>query len=188
MRLFIAIDIDEKNKAALDNLQAQFRSKADVRKGDVKWVAVDNIHLTLKFLGEVDENKLPEISKITEETASSYKPFQLAVENVGYFGGKSATVLWVGTGEGTGALLQIQKNLETRLAAIGYPAEEREFSSHITIARIKNHKAGVKIAQLAQEYKNFKLGTLSVNSICVYKSQLTPDGPIYTLLGSYKLK
>jgi 2'-5' RNA ligase len=188
MRLFIAIDIDEKNKAALSDLQTQLRSKADVRKSDVKWVAVGNIHLTLKFLGEVEEDKLPEICRITEQTTSSYKPFQLSVETVGHFGGKSATVLWVGTGAGTQELLQLQKDLETRLASAGWPAEERPFNSHLTLARIKNPKAGFKIAQLAQEYKNFKLGTLSVNSLGVYKSQLTPDGPIYTLLGDYKLK
>lgn len=188
MRLFIAIDIDEKNMVAINDLQKELRSKADVRAGDVKWVTAKNIHLTLKFLGEVEEGKLPEICKITEETASSYKQFQLSIESVGHFGGKSATVLWVGTGAGTQELLQLQKDLETRLASVGYPPEQREFSSHLTLARIRNPKAGFKIAQLTQQYKNFELGTLAVNSICVYKSQLTPDGPVYTLLGNYKLK
>jgi 2'-5' RNA ligase len=188
MRLFIAIDIDEKNKAALSDLQTQLRSKADVKKGDVKWVSVGNIHLTLKFLGEVEEDKLPEICMITEDVASSHEPFDLSIESVGHFGGKSATVLWVGTGEGTQELLQLQKDLETGLASAGWPAEERLFSGHLTLARIKNPKAGFKIPQLAQQYKNFELGVLSVDSINVYKSQLTPDGPVYTLLGNYKLK
>ena len=188
MRLFIAIDIDEKNMVALNDLQTQLRAKANVKAGDVKWVTAKNIHLTLKFFGEVEDDKLPEICRITEETASSYEQFQLSIESVGHFGGKSATVLWVGTGAGTQELLQLQKDLEARLASVGWPAEEREFNGHLTLARIKNPKAGFKIAQLAQQYKNFKLGTLAVNSICVYKSQLTPDGPIYTLLGNYKLK
>jgi len=188
MRLFIAIDIDEENMVALNDLQKQLRTKANVKAGDVKWVTAKNIHLTLKFLGEVEDDKLPEICRIAEDVASSHKPFALSIESVGHFGGKSATVLWVGSGKGTEELLQIQKDLETRLAAVGYPAEERPFSSHLTLARIRNPKAGFKIAQLSQQYKNFELGTLAVNSICVYKSQLTPDGPIYTLLGDYKLK
>ncbi len=188
MRLFIAIDIDEKNMVALNDLQKQLRAKANVKAGDVKWVTAKNIHLTLKFLGEVEDDKLPEICKITEETASFYKQFQLSIETVGHFGGKIATVLWVGTGTGTEELLRLQKDLEEKFASAGWPAEERPFSGHLTLARIKNPKAGFKIAQLTQQYKNFELGVLSVDSINVYKSQLTPDGPVYTLLGNYKLK
>ncbi len=188
MRLFIAIDIDEKNMVAINDLQKQLRAEANAKAGDVKWVTAKNIHLTLKFLGEVEEDKLPEICQITEDVAVSYKPFDLSIESVGHFGGKSATVLWVGTSAETEELLQMQKDLEEKFASAGWPAEEREFSGHLTLARIKNPKAGFKIAQLAERYKNFKIGTLAVNSICVYKSQLTPDGPVYTLLGNYKLK
>ena len=188
MRLFIAIDIDEKNMVALNDLQKELRTKANVKAGDVKWVTAKNIHLTIKFFGEVDDEKLPEICEIAEEVASSYKSFKLAIESVGHFGGKIATVLWVSSGEGTEELLQLQKDLEDRLAEAGWPAEEREFSGHLTLARIRNPKAGFKIAQLAEQYKNSKVGVLSVNSICIYKSQLTPEGPVYTLLGCYKLK
>jgi len=188
MRLFIAIDIDEKNMVALNDLQKQLRAKANVKAGDVKWVTAKNIHLTLKFFGEVEEDKLPEICKITEDVASSHESFELSLESVGHFGGKSATVLWVGACAGTEEMLQLQKDLEEKFASAGWPAEERPFSGHLTLARIKNPKAGFKIAQLAQQYKNFELGVLSVDSINVYKSQLTPDGPIYTLLGNYKLK
>ena len=188
MRLFIAIDIDEKNMVALNDLQKQLRSKAGVQAGDVKWVTAKNIHLTIKFLGEVEDDKLTGICNIVKDIAPAHKSFELFVESVGHFGGRSATVLWVGTGKGTEELLQLQKDLEAKFAADGWPAEERQFSGHLTLARIRNPKAGFKIAQLSEQYKNFELGVLSVDSISVYKSQLTPDGPIYTLLGNYKLK
>ena len=109
MRLFIAIDIDEKNMVALNDLQKQLRYKANVKAGDVKWVTAKNIHLTLKFFGEVEDDKLPEICMITEDVASSHGPFELSLESVGHFGGKSATVLWVGSGAGTQELLAAPK-------------------------------------------------------------------------------
>ena len=188
MRLFIAVEIDRQKLDALGELQKQLRSEADVRGGDVKWVSPQNMHLTLKFLGEIDEGKLSEISAITEKVAASHKSFGLSMQSVGWFGGKSATVLWVGAGAGANELLALQKDLEAQLALAGWPAEDRPFSCHLTIARVKNHKAGLKLAQLAEQYKNFEPGTLSVDSLSVYKSQLTPTGPVYTLLGNYKLK
>jgi 2'-5' RNA ligase len=96
MRVFIAIDIDEKTRAAIADVQEQLNAKVDIKKGDVKWVEPKNIHLTLKFLGEIDDSKLPEIQEITEQVAEAHKNFTLDIESVGSFGGRSAKVVWVG--------------------------------------------------------------------------------------------
>ena len=167
MRVFIAIDIDKQIRAGLSRLQKELISKTNFGKSDVKWVEPDNVHLTLKFLGEIK--------------------VELAVESVGCFGGRSAKVLWVGLGEGGDNLLQLQKDLDEQLALAGWPPESREFTGHLTLCRAKNPKAGFKLAEIIKDYKDFKLGDMSVDSVCVYQSQLTPSGPIYTLLGKYKM-
>jgi len=187
MRCFIAIDIDEKIRKAIADLQKQLAAKVDIKKGDVKWVEPENIHLTLKFLGEVDDAKLPEIRGITEQVASAHNKFTLDIETVGSFGGRSAKVVWVGAGKGADELLALQKDLDEHLTRAGYPSEEREFSAHLTLCRVRNPKAGIKLAEACKAFSDYKLGSISADALCVYQSQLTPAGPIYTLLASFKL-
>jgi 2'-5' RNA ligase len=188
MRVFIAIDIDEQIRKALGRLQNEMRSKADIRKGDVKWVNPDVMHLTLKFLGEIKDVQSVDVCNITKEVAGRHGNFELEVEKVGYFGGKSARVLWVGTGQNCENLLQLQSDLEQELASAGWPRETRKFSGHLTLCRVRISKAGVKLARMTEEYRDLKVGAVSADSISVYQSQLTPKGPIYTVLGNYKLQ
>jgi len=187
MRCFIAIDIDKEIRAALGDLQQQLQSKVDIEKRDVKWVRPDNIHLTLKFLGEIKDEQAVEVCNITKEVADRHKSFDLNIETVGHFGGSSARVLWVGMGAGSDNLFELQKDLEEQLAQAGWPKESREFTGHLTLCRIKKPAAGVKLAQASENYKDFKLGIISADSVSVYQSQLMPSGPIYTVLGNYKL-
>ncbi|MHC4461996.1 MAG: RNA 2',3'-cyclic phosphodiesterase [Planctomycetota bacterium] len=188
MRVFIAIDIDEEIRAALGDLQQQLWSKVDIRKGDVKWVNPENIHLTLKFLGEIKDEKVVEVCNIVKEVTGRHNSFELNIQTVGRFGGRSARVLWIGIGEGNDNLLGLQKDLEQQLALAGWPEEKRKFSGHLTLCRVRNPKAGVKLAVVSEDYRDFKLGTLQADSVSVYQSQLTPTGPIYTLLGNYKMR
>jgi len=188
MRVFIAIDIDEQIRKGLGRLQNEMRSKADIRKGDVKWVNPDVMHLTLKFLGEIKDVQVVEVCNITRKVADRHKNFELEVETVGYFGGKSARVLWVGTGQNCENLLQLQGDLEQELASAGWPKETRKFAGHLTVCRVRNSKAGFKLARMTEEYKDLKLGTVLADSVSVYQSQLTPKGPIYTVLGNYQLQ
>ncbi len=188
MRCFIAIDIDEQIRRGLTILQNKLQSDADVKKGDVKWVDPDAMHLTLKFLGEIKDDQLADVCNITKDVAGRHKNFELEVESVGCFGGKSARVLWVGTGQGCENLLQLQKDLEQQMASGGWPPESREFTGHLTLCRIRNSNAGLKLAQLAEKYKDYKLGTMPADSLSVYQSDLTPKGPIYTLLCNCKLQ
>ena len=188
MRCFIAIDIDEKIREALAILQKKLQSDADVKKGDVKWVDPNSMHLTLKFLGEIKDNQLAGVCDITKDVAGRHKNFEIDVESVGCFGGKSARVVWVGAGLNCEMLLQLQKDLEEQLASAGWPQEERDFAGHLTLCRVKNSGAGLKLSQLAEKYKDYKLGTMPADSLSVYQSDLTPKGPIYTVLGNYKLQ
>ncbi len=188
MRCFIAIDIDENNRAALGDLQQRLKSEVDIKKSDVKWVKPGNIHLTLKFLGEIRDEQVVEVCNLTKEVAGRHDSFELDIESVGHFGGRSARVLWVGTGKGRENLLQLQKDLEQQLATAGWPPEKRAYSGHLTLCRIRNSKAGFKLAQAAEQYRDFKVGVMPADSVSVFQSELTPTGPIYTVLGDYKLR
>jgi 2'-5' RNA ligase len=188
MRCFIAIDIDEKIRSALSDLQQQLQDGANVKKSDLKWVDPRNIHLTLKFLGEIKDEKVVEVCNIVKAAAGRHKSFELEIGSVGHFGGKSAKVLWVGTGRGRENLLELQKDIEESLALAGWPQETREFAGHLTLCRIRKPATGVKLAQAGEDFKDFKLGTMPVDSVCVYQSELKPTGPVYTQLGNYKLQ
>jgi 2'-5' RNA ligase len=146
------------------------------------------MHLTLKFLGEIKDEQVAEVCNIVKDVAGRHKSFEVEVESVGSFGGRSARVLWVGIGQGNDNLLDLQKDLEQQLVVAGWPPETRRFSGHLTLCRVRKPAAGIALAQMADAYKDFKLGTTPVDSVCVYQSQLTPRGPIYTVLGNYRLQ
>lgn len=188
MRCFIAIDISDDIRKNLAKLQNELRRGADVHKGDVKWVEPESIHLTLKFLGEIKDEQAVDVCNITKEVAGRHKSFDLEVEQVGHFGGASARVLWVGAGQKSNELLALQQDLEEQLDLAGWPKEGRKFSAHLTLCRIRNTKAGSKLVQLIRPYKDFYLGTISADSVCVFQSELRPEGPIYTVLGNFKLQ
>jgi 2'-5' RNA ligase len=188
MRCFIAIDIPKDIRADLAGLQKELAGLVDIRKGDVKWVEPEAMHLTLKFLGEVPDSRIAEVCGIVEGVAGRHEPFDFAVGKVGSFGGRSARVLWVGAGLECQELQRVQKDLEDELDSSGWPRENRPFSGHLTLCRIRNAKAGEKLARLADEYKDVDLGTVRADSIHVYESQLRPQGPVYTRLGSYQLE
>ncbi|GAG11806.1 unnamed protein product [marine sediment metagenome] len=188
MRCFIAIDIGEEIRRALSDLQRKVQDAAQLNRGCVRWVKPENIHLTLKFLGEIKDQKSIEVCDIVADVVSGHNCFELGIESLGHFGGRNARALWVGTGAGSDNLCRLQKDLEQRLASAGWPEDEREFAGHLTLCRIKDNRAGIKLAQTAEEYKNLKLGTVRVDSVSVYHSRLTPAGPVYTVLGNYKLQ
>ncbi len=188
MRCFIAIDINEEVRGALADLQQELGEKADVKKGDVKWVRPESVHLTLKFLGEVKDEKVVEVCNIVKEVCGRHKSFELDIEQVGCFGGRSARVVWVGTGAGSDSLKQLAEGLEGPLAAVGWPKEGRAFTGHLTVCRVKKSPAGVKLAKASEEYRDFKAGTITADSVSVYQSELTPKGPIYTVLANYELQ
>jgi 2'-5' RNA ligase len=188
MRVFIAIDINEEIRASIRALQGELKGQADIGKREVKWVEPMNIHLTLKFLGEIRDEEVVDVCKIVESAVGRYKSFNLSVESLGYFGGRSARVCWIGVGEGKETLYQLQKELEAEFEKGGWPKEERAFTGHLTVCRIKNVRAGKRIAEVSSNYKDLKAGSVSVDSVKVYQSELTPKGPIYSVLGSYSLQ
>jgi len=188
MRCFIAIDIDEEIRAKLGDLQQEIADSIDIRDSDVKWVRPEAVHLTLKFLGEIQDHGVVDVCNVVQAVAIRHRAFDFAVKKVGHFGGRSARVLWVGAGLDCPELSRLQDDLEEALASAGWPKEGRKFSGHLTLCRVRNAKAGFKLAEITEQYKNVDLGTVRCASLCVYQSTLRPEGSIYTLLGHYRLK
>lgn len=186
MRLFIAIDIDEAVQAGLGDLQQQLQGKIDFKKSDVKWVRPELVHLTLKFLGEVNDSKVAQVCDIVSAAAGKYKSFELEAAKVGYFGKEAAKVLWVGISR-SDALSGLQKDIEQGLAQAGWPEDARGFSGHLTLCRIRNPRAGRTLAAKVKDYQDLQIGLWTADSVCVYQSELRPDGPVYTVLSRTEL-
>jgi len=188
MRCFVAIEIPGEIRAELARLQKDLVGHVDVHRGDVKWVEPEGMHLTLKFLGEVPDNRVVEVCRIVGEVAQRHALFDFPVKEVGSFGGRSARVLWVGAGLDCPELLDLQQDLEEEFDRAGWPKEGRQFSGHLTLCRIRNVKAGEKLAQAAKQYGDYDLGMAPAAEVCVFESQLKPRGPIYTRVGHYTLQ
>jgi 2'-5' RNA ligase len=172
MRCFIAIDIPEEIKEKIMAIEKELEEKI---KESAKFVERENLHITLKFLGEIEENKIPEIKEIINSI--SFTPFKIKLKGIGVFPNeKFIRVIWIG-GESK-ELEGIASYLDEKLKSIG-KFESEEFTIHLTIARVKSK---INISNFLNKYQNYEFGEFEVaniNQIKLKKSTLTPKGPIY---------
>jgi len=187
MRVFIAVDIGDDIKRSLAALAERLGAAADIHKGDVKWIDVDNMHLTLRFLGEIGDRDVIDVCGAVERVAGLHGSFELEVLSVGSFGGKSARVIWAGIGDGIDSLRGLTRDIEKGLNEIGIISEDKKFSPHLTLCRVKKSTAGVRLGAAIGEFSEFNGGFTEVGSVIVYQSQLGRAGPVYTKLGEFKL-
>lgn len=186
LRTFIAINVPPAVLDTITRIQNRFKSLGL----HASWVKPGNIHLTLKFLGDTDPDRIPGIQYTLTETLASYTRFQLLLDSVGVFPDtKNPRVLWLGLKDGEGALKTLQTDIEKALESIGFPKEQRPFSPHVTLARIKSPKGKKKLKEEldAVNPKGISTHPFDVGEIHLYESQLTPKGSIYTLLANFKL-
>lgn len=188
MRLFIAIDLPETIKLTLEKLI----SKLNESEADVKWVETKNIHLTLKFLGEVDEEKVEKIKQIVSSVSSKNSDYTIKISSLGAFPRVSfPRVIWVGLESGEKETKVIFKELEEKIQKLGIPKEKRAFSAHITIGRVRTPKNKEKLVKsledniAALEDKNLEF---KATKITLFQSQLSPKGPTYIPLIEAPLK
>jgi 2'-5' RNA ligase len=186
MRLFIAIDINEDVRKAIANLQQQLKDKMKNGNG-LKWVAPENMHLTLKFLGETEENKIDEIIAAIEIACADKKTFDFSLSSLGTFG-RPAKVLWLGCEKPNSGLVKLAGDLDISLNELGLEKEDRPFSAHLTLGRIKDSGVDKNLRQLLKNWPPPQIPQITADSVCLYKSQLTQDGPVYTLLKKIELK
>jgi 2'-5' RNA ligase len=185
MRLFIAIDINDDVCKAVAKLQQELKRRLQNQKG-IKWVSPDVMHLTLKFLGEADENRIDEINSALEIACGDKKSFEFELSLIGTFG-RPASVLWLGSAKQSEEIVALAADLENAFEAIGFEKEKRPFSTHLTLARIKDN-IDRDLQKILKDYTKVSIPRVSVDSVCLYKSQLTSTGSVYTLLRKVELE
>jgi len=188
IRCFIAIELDEAVRKELGRLQDRLRRRFDVLDTSVNWVRPENIHLTLKFLGDVQDNVIADICSAVSMAVVGTVPFDFEFANCGCFPPSgSARVLWTGITDGSKELQSLQTALENHLGMLGFPPEGRKFTPHLTLARIKNAKIGRTVQDAVKDIEPFVLARQNVWALTVFQSELTRTGPVYTALHHAKL-
>ncbi|MBM3244518.1 MAG: RNA 2',3'-cyclic phosphodiesterase [Candidatus Omnitrophica bacterium] len=188
MRAFIAIPIPEQTKKHLLLLQEKLKGYG----ADVKWVQTDNIHLTLKFLGEVDEDNLSKVYRAIENAVKETCAFSADIASLGAFPKIDyPKVIWVGIRQGEKETKEIAGLLEEEIEKTGIPKEKREFESHITIGRVRSLKNLKDLSTRLNEFTDYFEGTdmnFMVSKIVLFKSTLSPKGPTYEAIKEVNLK
>lgn len=174
IRTFIAVELDPGFTEKIQELQDRFSGF------DLKFVDPELVHITLKFLGNVDESRIPSLSAALDSITC--EPFEAKVGGLGVFPKPSnPRVLWLGA---TGNFRELHDNVENLLEPFEFEKDDREFTAHATLARIKFLKKDKKDAFIntVKELKDTEIGTMWVNKVALKKSTLTPKGPIYETL------
>jgi len=186
MRLFVAIEIDKTVRDRIEKTRKQLRLEIALPKGAVKWVESENTHLTLIFLGDAADNRVMEVCRIVEEMAVSHSAFELEIKGLGTFG-RPARVVWVGITENP-ALKALQTDLRGAFEKADWPVENRGFSGHLTLCRVKVPSAGDALRRKVEAMPVETFGTSFAESVCVFESQLSGAGPVYAVIRRAMLK
>ncbi len=176
VRTFIAVDIDDNN--VLSKL-AEVRDYLVGTKADLKPVATENIHVTLRFIGEIPMTKVQEICDALTSTLK-FKPFTIKIEGLGVFPNiRRPRVIWAGVSRGTEELVKLHDIIEKTLRSLGIPPVREKFVPHVTLARVKSSKNLQSLIKAIEQFMNTEFGELVVNKVKVKRSILTRSGPIY---------
>jgi len=184
IRTFIAVEIDSAvRRRAQDVIEALRTAQADV-----KWVDPQNLHLTLKFLGDVPAESISDVSQAVAEAAAGQPPFELEILGVGAFpNAHRPRTVWLGSGDSEAGLAALHEEIDSALDELGYPREHRAFQAHLTIGRVRSGRATAELARLLEQHAGFDAGRTAISEVVVFSSQLTPKGPIYEALSRAKL-
>jgi len=178
IRSFIAFDVDDER--VLGNLSKVQRTLLETG-ADLKIVEPENIHVTLKFLGDIPASMVDKVHEEMKKVA--FTPFNIRIKGLGAFPNlRRITVVWVGIEEGAEELTKICNQLESNLRTLGFKPENRGFSPHITIVRVRSGRNKTELAKLIEEMAGYELGVIKAECLRLRKSVLTPKGPIYTVL------
>ena len=188
IRAFIAIELPSEIRAALSQLQDNFKTG---KGASVKWVAPEGIHLTLKFLGNVDEAEIPALNKALSEAVRGVAHFYLELGEPGAFPNCQApNIVWVGVGGEMETLRTLHNNIDHVLAPLGFPPEKRAFSPHLTLGRVRDETSPGERRRLGENVAALKTGakpSFKVESVNLMRSRLTREGAIYSCLASFAL-
>ena len=185
LRTFVAVEISNPIRSCAGDLIDALGGTT----ADVKWVEPHNLHLTLKFLGDVHQREVIDVCRAAAKGAAHIEPFDLEIRGAGAFPdiARPRTV-WIGAGEGADEMVVLHDRIEAALAELGYREEHRRFQTHLTIGRVRGAGPGIaELGTLLQQHADDVMGTMTVRKATVFCSTLTREGPIYEVLGTAEL-
>lgn len=183
MKLFLALDFDSRTQKNIFEIQKILKKNSD--KG--RWAYYKNIHLTIKFIGDVDIEKVPEISGIIESEISRRKPMEFTLDRLGFFRGKNIiSVAWIGLDGDVENLVDLNHNIEYNFAKIGISKERKKFLPHISLGReIEFNTALFNVEDLIKKYLH---EDFVVNSLTLYSSRQENNNRVYEPLKRFEFK
>ncbi len=186
MRLFVGCELEEALRARL----AEVGQRAGVAGADgLKWVAQEAIHITLKFLGEVEDELVGEVTSALAGPLGEVPAFAVSFQGLGSFPPRGAPrVLWAGISQGGAELISLSRIVESAMEPVGFDREKRSFSPHVTLARVKRGARPRGIGELMREGKAATFGGQEVRHVSLIRSTLRPDGAVYTPIHKWGLK
>ena len=185
-RVFCAIELPDAVRSRLENYIRQLRKA--VPDATASWSRVENIHLTLKFFGNVEVNRIEKIAAAAERVVREFSTFQIGIGETGVFPRPSRPqVLWIGVADPSGQLSAMQEKFENECAAEGFPTENRAYKPHLTIARLRKPEGTTQLAEAHLQMK-FEPIEVAVNEIVIFRSELSPKGSKYTTLSKHQTR
>jgi 2'-5' RNA ligase len=189
IRAFIAIETPKRIQGHLAGIIKDIKLKT--QSNIIRWVSAENIHITLKFLGEISSANLDLLTKMVQQEVSRYPAFKLQVGGIGAFPTLlRPRVIWIGI-DAPPTLFSLQNGVESETVHLGYTPEDRKFSPHLTIGRISHNASSDethRIGQILSKFEPGEFGSYPVDSVILFKSDLLPGGAVYTPLATMALK
>lgn len=183
MRLFVAAEIGERlaGRAAELIRELEKRAADAAPRARLTWLAANRLHITIRFIGEVDDVRVAAIAAALEPPLD-VEPFDLTLAGMGVFPRSGPPrVVWTGIEQGRDDLIAVERELSSRLSTLGIPAESRPYSPHLTLARVRE-AAALRSATLLEGLEDRSLGTTRIDAITLFQSRLSPKGPTYVPL------
>jgi len=185
IRTFIAIRIPQEIRNKIGELQNNLKGIG----GRISWIKPENKHLTLKFLGDTDEGVIDKIAAELQKAVENVAAFKVKVVGTGTFPNfKHPRVIWVGAKSEEDQLHKLVVQIENCMENFGFKKENRRFSAHLTLGRVKDIKAIQPVVNKLKSYENFEAGSFLVKEFLLIKSELHPAGAIYTPLKNIMLR
>ncbi|MCD6501955.1 RNA 2',3'-cyclic phosphodiesterase [bacterium] len=183
VRAFICLELPEHVKKTIGREAIAPLERLDAR---CSWVKPDNLHLTLKFLGDIPETLVPKLAAVLEKVVAKYHPISLSLKNVGTFGGRTPRVVWVGLEGELKSLAEMAKAVDRATSELGFAREKRRFAAHLTIARVRGPRGTERLVEEAGRIK-LPADCFSLDRMILMKSTLSPRGSIYEPLAEFDL-
>lgn len=179
MRMFVGIGLPDECRDAIVRATSPVRE----RGLPISWTRAENLHLTLKFLGEVPGDRVEELGKLMVEGAEDIRPFDLVLEGAGGFPSmRSPGILWVGVREPLDPVRKLHQNMENALSEAGFPREGRAYHPHVTVGRVRKRLPAGRMERIAAALFGMRFGIVHARSYRLYESRLSPAGAVYTVL------